>query len=182
MAEGVADCARMVNASKEPWIVWCELNDEGKQLQDAIPESIQVAGADDNDVKESRLLDFSEGRARVLISKSKIAGWGLNWQHCANVAFVGATDSFESYYQSVRRCWRFGQTRPVNVHIFASRFEGAIVPNLKRKEADAIAMAEALSAETRAVMQMSVLGLLRETNPYAPSVAVSAPSWLQTGV
>ena len=98
--------ARMVNASERPWLVWCELNAEGDALEGAITGAIQVAGADDNETKEARIRDFLDGRARVMVSKSSIMGFGLNFQHCADIAFVGVTDSYESYYQAVRRCWR----------------------------------------------------------------------------
>lgn len=98
---------------------------------------------------------------------------------CAhNMAFVGVTDSYEAFYQAVRRCWRFGQTRPVHVHIYASQLEGAIVANLKRKEADAAAMAESLSAETRDAVIESVRGSVRMTNPYNANARVKAPAWL----
>jgi hypothetical protein len=178
MAARIEACAAMVNADRQPWIVWCDLNDEGNQLQAAIPDATQVAGSDDADVKEQRLRDFAEGRARVLISKPKICGWGLNWQHCARIGFVGVTDSWEAYYQAVRRCWRFGQSHEVHAHIFASHLEGAIVANLKRKEADAKTMADSLSAETLAAVQKSVLGLVRESNPYQPRATVQTPAWL----
>ena len=94
---------------------------------------MQIAGADDADVKEQRLHDFAHGKIQVLVSKPSICGFGLNWQHCARMAFVGVTDSFEAYYQAVRRCWRFGQQRPVDVHVFASQQEGAVVANLRRE-------------------------------------------------
>lgn len=176
----VEACAAMVNADAQPWIVWCDLNDEGDALKAAISDAIEVRGSDDPDVKEQRLRDFAEGRARVLISKPSICGWGLNWQHCARIAFVGVTDSWEAYYQAVRRCWRFGQKREVHAHIFASHLEGAIVANLKRKEADAKAMADSLSSETMAAVQKSVLGMVRESNPYEPSKAIIVPAWLQS--
>ena len=95
------------------------------------------------------------------------------------MAFVGVTDSFEAYYQAVRRCWRFGQKRPVDVHIFASEQEGSVVANLARKEADAKTMAESLSAETLEAVRESVLGSSRETNDYAPSVPMAIPSFLR---
>jgi superfamily II DNA or RNA helicase len=176
----VAACAAMVNADRQPWIVWCDLNDEGDALTASIDGAVQVSGSDDADVKEQRLRDFADGKIRVLVTKSKIAGWGLNWQHCARVAFVGVTDSWESYYQAVRRCWRFGQKREVHVHLFASELEGAIASNLKRKEADAKAMADALSAETLASVQQSVLGMVRDTNPYLPAKPITVPAWLTT--
>jgi superfamily II DNA or RNA helicase len=175
----VAECAAMVNADRQPWIVWCDLNAEDDALCAAIPDAVSIRGADDADVKERRLHDFAHGRVRVLVTKPSIAGWGLNWQHCARVAFVGVTDSYEAYYQAVRRCWRFGQKRPVNVHVFASATEGAVVANLQRKELAAKAMAESLSAETLASVRDEVLGVARESNKYAPAQLVGVPAWLR---
>lgn len=174
----VAACAAMVNADAEPWIVWCDLNAEGDALRAAIPGAVEIRGSDDPDVKEQRLIDFAAGRIRVLITKPSIAGFGLNWQHCARMAFVGVTDSWEAYYQAVRRCWRFGQKREVNVHIFASDLEGAIVANLARKERDANAMADALSAETRDAVMQEVTGNTRQSNPYSPARTADIPAWL----
>jgi len=180
LANRVAACAEMANADKQQWIVWCDLNDEGDALTAAIDGAVQVAGSDDPEVKEQRMMDFAAGKIRVLVTKSRIAGWGMNWQNCARVAFVGATDSWESYYQAIRRCWRFGQKREVHAHIFASELEGAIVANLKRKEADAATMADALAAETGAAIKQSVLGLMRESNAYKPARRIVAPNWLRS--
>lgn len=182
MSDRVSVCAEMVNADDQPWIIWCDLNAEGEALRKAIPGSVEICGADDPDEKEKRLLDFTQGRTRVLITKPSIAGFGINMQHCARMAFVGVTDSWESYYQAVRRCWRFGQKRPVNVHVFASDLEGAIVANLARKEKDAKAMAESLAAETHDAVMREVLGSVRKTNSYRANKAVSIPSWLQSEV
>lgn len=174
----VSACAAMVNADAEPWIVWCDLNAEGDALRAAIPDAVEIRGSDDPEVKEQRLLDFAAGRIRVLVTKPSIAGFGLNWQHCARMAFVGVTDSWEAYYQAVRRCWRFGQRREVHVHVFASDLEGAVVNNLQRKERDALAMAEALSAETHDAVMQEVTGVVRQSNPYSPDRTVSIPAWL----
>ena len=174
----VSACAAMVNADAEPWIVWCDLNAEGDALRAAIPGAVEIRGSDDPDVKEQRLIDFAAGRIRVLVTKPSIAGFGLNWQHCARMAFVGVTDSWEAYYQAVRRCWRFGQKREVNVHIFASDLEGAVVNNLRRKERDAQAMADALSAETRDAVMKEVTGVTRQSNPYSPARTADIPAWL----
>ncbi len=173
-------CAEMVNADSEPWIIWCDLNAEADALKSMIPGAIEVRGPDSIEEKEQRLRDFAQGKTRVLITKPSIAGFGLNWQHCANIAFVGVTDSWESYYQAVRRCWRFGQQRPVHVHIYASELEGAVVANLKRKEADALAMSEALSAETRDAMMEAVIGQKRTVNSYNPKQRLTIPTWLTT--
>jgi len=180
MAERVAACAAVVNAQAgEPWVVWCDLNDEGDALTAAINGAVQIAGKDSTEVKEQRLQDFAEGRARVLVSKPSICGWGLNWQHSARMAFVGVTDSFESYYQAVRRCWRFGQSRPVDVHLFSSSQEGAVAANLKRKERDAKEMAESLSAETSAAVFAEVIGkATRETNLHNAGKRVRVPAFL----
>lgn len=179
-ADRVRDCAAIVNAeADEPWVVWCDLNAEGDALEKAINGAVQIAGADSPEVKEQRLADFASGKFRVLVSKPSICGFGLNWQHSARMAFVGVTDSFEAYYQAVRRCWRFGQTRDVHVHVFASDAEGAVVANLKRKERDAQAMAESLSAETRDAVMQEVTGTTRHTNVHSAGQAVQVPSFLK---
>lgn len=180
MEDRVRECAQVVNAEKsEPWVVWCDLNAEGDALTKAIDGAVQISGADDTDTKESRLTDFARGHARVLVSKPSICGWGLNWQHSARMAFVGVTDSYEAYYQAVRRCWRFGQRRDVHVHLFASKAEGAIVANLKRKEREAGEMAEALSAETQASVMAEVVGLTRDTNTHTADRTVAVPAFLE---
>lgn len=180
MEDRVRECAKRVNAEAgEPWVVWCDLNAEGDALTAAIDGAVQIAGSDDVDTKERRLDDFAAGRARVLVSKPSICGWGLNWQHAARMAFVGVTDSYEAYYQAVRRCWRFGQKRDVHVHIFSSKAEGAVVANLKRKEREAGAMADALSAETRDAVMAEVTGSRRETNTHNAARAVDVPAFLR---
>jgi hypothetical protein len=180
LAERVKACAEMVNASNEPWVIWCDLNAEGDALRAAIPGAVEIRGADAEDVKEQRLMDFAAGRIRVLITKASITGWGLNWQHCRNVAFVGVTDSWEAYYQAVRRCYRFGQKREVQVHIFASEQEGSIVANLKRKEADAKAMGDALVTEVLESVKSELFGQTRESNAYQPNQAMNLPLFLRT--
>jgi len=174
----VRACAEKVNASREPWVIWCELNAEGDALTAAIPDAVEIRGSDTTEKKERDLMAFVRGEIRVLVSKSKIAGWGLNFQHCRNVAFVGATDSFEGYYQSIRRCWRFGQKQPVNVFLFVSDIEGAVLRNLQRKEADAKAMFSALSAETSASVRDEVMGQKRQSNDYFPHRSVELPAFL----
>jgi hypothetical protein len=175
----VTAVAELVNRDKkEPWVVWCDLNAEGDALRAAIPDAVEIRGSDDSDEKERRLTDFAHGNIRVLITKPSIAGFGLNWQHCARVAFVGVTDSFEAYYQAVRRCWRFGQRRPVKVYVFAAETEGAVVANLNRKELDALRMAESLSAETLDAVRGSVVGAEREHNEYRPRRPITIPGFL----
>ncbi len=143
----VEAAAELVNASDEPWIVWCDLNSESTALTRAIPDAIEVTGSDDPRVKESRLQAFGAGEARVIVSKPSIAGWGLNWQHCAHVAFVGLSDSWEAFYQAIRRSWRFGQTREVHCYVITSETEGAVVRNIERKERQASEMMAGLVQE-----------------------------------
>lgn len=125
--------ADMVSGSAETWIVWCNTNYEADELVRLLPEAVEVRGSETAAQKERKLDDFTEGRARVIITKPGIAGYGLNWQHCNNVAFVGLSYSFEDFYQALRRSYRFGQTREVNAHVVHATTEGAIVSTVRRK-------------------------------------------------
>lgn len=177
----VKACAALVNKSKEPWVVWCDLNAESEALIAAIPDAIEVTGSMTLEEKENALRAFADGEARVLVSKPSICGFGLNWQHCARMSFVGITDSWESYFQAIRRCWRFGQKRPVEVHVYASEMEGAVVRNLERKAADAEKMAEELSRETAAMVRDEVLtARSRLRNNTNHETKIMLPSWLHT--
>lgn len=142
----VAACAEIVNASNEPFIIWCNLNKEGDAITKAIPGAKQISGADDDEKKEQLLDDFIDGKYRVLVSKSSICGFGMNFQHCNNIAFVGLTDSYEQFYQAVRRCWRFGQTKKVDVHLITAETEAFTLENIKRKDADAERMFKEMTA------------------------------------
>ena len=182
LASRVAMAAEIVaREPSEPWLLWCDLNDEADALVSSIPGAAQIAGSDAADDKEARILDFAEGRLRVLVTKPSIAGFGVNWQHCARVIFVGVTHSWETYYQAVRRCWRFGQTRPVEVHVVTSELEGAVVANLMRKEAAAEEMASAMVAAMGEVQRAEIRGASRESERYVAPV-VRVPSWLASEV
>lgn len=125
--------AELVNNSTEPWIVWCNTNDESEKLAKLIPDAVEIKGSDTAKKKEQAADDFVSGKIRVLISKSGIFGFGMNWQHCRNVAFVGLSYSFESFYQALRRSYRFGQTHEVNAYIINASTEGAIIKNVTEK-------------------------------------------------
>lgn len=174
--EVAADLAR----GNEPVLIWCELNAEGDALAEAIPDSVQVAGADSREDKEDRLLGFADGKYRTLISKASIAGYGMNWQHCARQIFVGASHSYEQTYQAIRRSWRFGQTRPVDVFILRAETDGAIVANYRRKEADAAAMEEETAAIVSESVRASLGAAIREWNEYEPQRDIRLPSWLDS--
>lgn len=181
MSDRIAECARIVaKEPDEPWLVWCDLNDESKALANAIPGAVEVTGSDAPEVKESRMAAFRRGEIRVLVSKPSIAGWGVNWQHCARVCFVGVTHSFEAYYQAVRRTWRFGQTRPVDVYIIASDIEGNVIASLERKQRDAEGMVRGMVANM-ADMSKEQLGPTRRTAiAYVPVETIDIPAWIRT--
>lgn len=161
--------ASLVNHTGEPAIVWCHLNDEGDLLEKLIPDAVQVAGCDSDDAKEDRLTAFADGKARVLITKQKIAGWGMNWQHCNHMTEF-PSHSFEGYYQKVRRCWRFGQKRPVTVDIVTTEGERGILANMKRKADQADEMFSRLIAEMN-----NALAIDRVNNM---TKQIEVPTWL----
>ena len=117
---------------KEPALVWCHMNDEGDLLESLIPDCVQVSGSDSDEKKEEAFIGFARGDIRALVTKPKIGAWGLNFQHCAHVTFF-PSHSFEQYYQGVRRCWRFGQTRSVRVDVITTEGEKSVLQNLQRK-------------------------------------------------
>ena len=137
MAERVSMCADLVNESDEQWLVWCDLNAESEALAKAIGVAVEIQGKHSQEYKENAMLGFSDRQHRVLVTKPSIAGFGMNWQNCHNVAFVGLSDSYEQFYQAIRRCWRFGQEREVNCYIITADTEGAVVANISRKEKQA---------------------------------------------
>lgn len=139
-------------AHKEQALVWCHLKDEGNMLAE-IPDAVQVSGADSDDAKEEKLLAFANGQIRVLVTKPKIGAWGLNFQRCAHVIFF-PSHSFEQYYQGVRRCWRFGQTRPVVVDVVTTEGEHEVMKNLQRKARQADTMFSSLVSEMTRAMKI----------------------------
>ena len=150
----------------EPWLIWTNLNSESQLATSLIPGAVEVAGSDSRDDKESRMLGFSAGTHRVMVSKPSIAGYGMNWQHCPNVVFLGLSDSYEQFYQAVRRVYRFGQTKTVNCYIVISSQEGAVTENIKRKERDAAKMAEEMVNNMHELNQQEVRGV----NTHGPQV------------
>lgn len=147
--ERVERAAELINSSDEQWIAWVGLNDEGRLLAKRVPDSALQEGSDSPDKKIADIEGFQDGDIKVLITKPRIAGFGMNLQNCANMVFVGIGDSYEQYYQCVRRCWRFGQTRPVKAHIVLSDMEAEIYDNVLRKEEQAAEMSDELLANVR---------------------------------
>ena len=163
--------AEIVNRSDEPWIVWCNLNGESEALFKSIDGAVEIRGGHSPEYKEKAMLDFSEGRIKKLITKPSIAGFGMNWQHCCKQAFVGLSDSFEQYYQAVRRCWRFGQKNPVDVYVVTSDTEGAVVANIQRKERDFEAMLSGMISATQEITRGNFRGTRREAAVYESGMA-----------
>lgn len=161
------------------FVWWCSLNSEAELLAKLIPGSVNLHGGMSDDKKESVIADFLDGKTRVLISKTSICGFGLNFQCCAATGFVGLTDSWEAFYQAVRRFWRFGQDREVNCHIIASELEGATVANIKRKEADADRMAASMVLHMADLSSLAVRGSIRDTPNYNPTQEVRLPAFLE---
>ena len=157
----------------EPWIVWCDTDYEADAVRERIPDAEEVRGSMMLAKKESTLDAFSRGELRVLITKPSIAGYGLNWQHCARMAFAGLSFSYENYYQAVRRCWRFGQERPVEVHIAMADTEAAIKRVIDRKAGDHAAMKREMQIAMREAHQAHQ----RKTS-YQPNKEAALPAWL----
>lgn len=178
VAERVALAAQITPADR-PFVWWCNLNSESEALAKAIPGAVELRGSDDDEAKERKLNDFTEGRIRVLVTKASIAGFGMNWQHCRDTGFVGLNDSFEQVFQAIRRFWRFGQTQPVNVHFIAAETEGAVVANLRRKEADADRMAAAMVLHMADLSRAEVTGSVRTVPNYNPQLPMQLPEFLR---
>ncbi len=177
--ERAAACAEIVNQSDTSWINWCNLNSESELLTKLINGSVEIRGSDTNEKKKRVAKEFIAGLVKKLNSKPSIFGWGMNWQHCHNMTFVGLSDSFEELYQAVRRCWRFGQKNPVNVYIITSETEGAVVANIKRKEADFERMLSEMIAATQEITKANIQATRRDVAEYNPRIEMIIPDWLK---
>lgn len=178
--ERVAACAEIVNATDRPFLVWCDLNAESAMLTAAIPGAVEVKGSDKTSHKEKALLDFAAGKIRVLVTKPSICGFGMNWQHCADMVFVGLSDSFEQVFQAIRRCYRFGQYRPVTAHMITSSREGATAENIKRKEADFRKMVSEMVKYTQEILKEDIRATDREIGEYGAQQRIIVPQWLRS--
>jgi hypothetical protein len=166
-------CAMVAELVKhdQPALVWCHLNPEGDQLTRMIPGAVQVSGQDSDEAKEEKLLAFTSGQIRVMVSKPIVFGYGLNLQHCSHETFF-PSHSFQEYYQAVRRCWRFGQTRPVRIDMVTSEGERGVLANMQRKAEQAETMFSKL------VELMNDHLNIRRDKPFIASAEM--PSWLPT--
>jgi hypothetical protein len=169
--------ADMVNNSDDKWLVWCDLNDEANLANKLIDNSVNVQGSDSDEYKAKNMLDFANGDLKCLITKPKIAGYGMNWQICHKVIFLGLSDSFEAFYQAVRRCWRFGQTEDVDVYVIISYCEGAVLDNVQRKQGEADKMKQNLIELTKDLTKRELTATSRITSEYQPSITMILPKW-----
>lgn len=169
IAQRAKACADLINGNRQPWLIWCNLNAESEQLTKRIDGAVEIRGSDKPDDKSARMMGFTTGDITRLVTKPSIAGFGMNWQHCANVAFVGLSDSYEQFYQATRRCWRFGQTQPVNVYVITADTEGAVVANINRKEEDAKRMAENMVKHMADLSSEQLHGQQRTRDEYVTS-------------
>ncbi|MDD2315683.1 MAG: DNA methyltransferase [Proteiniphilum sp.] len=158
--------AEIANSLNEPVILWCDLNDESKELTNKITGAVEIKGSHKNEYKKDKLMGFAKGEYQKLVTKPSIAGFGMNWQHCSKMIFTGLSDSFEQYYQAVRRCWRAGQTKDVDVWIVTSKREGAVVENIKRKEALFDEMLNGMIAATQDIAKENIKATKREEAIY----------------
>lgn len=168
-----------VTPNDRPFVWWCNLNAEAESIAKGIPGAVNLHGSLTDDEKERIIIAFLAGEIQTLVTKASICGFGLNFQCCADTGFVGLNDSWEQFYQAVRRFWRFGQTQPVNCHLIAAETEGATVANLRRKEADADRMAAAMVAHMADISSTHVRGSKRTVANYQPRKPVILPSFLQ---
>ena len=169
--------AEIVNGSDDSWLVWCDRNGESSYTKKNT-RCIEITGSDKPDKKEQKLLGFASGDIDSIVSKPKIAGFGMNWQRCHNMIFLGLSDSYESFYQAVRRCWRFGQKNEVHVHIVIAETEGNVLANIQRKEKDSIIMRDAMIANMTDIQNKEIRSTKANKTDYLPTKEIIIPSFL----
>lgn len=173
-----AKVAEIVAAEPDEfWLIWCDTDYEADALTDLIPGSLNLKGSDKESIKEQKLTGFSSGNIRRLITKPTVAGFGLNWQHCARMAFIGLSYSYEQYYQAVRRCWRFGQQREVHAHVVMAEGEAAILKTNERKQLQHQQMQAAMRAAINKTHELTIT-TNKQLKPFTGSKKLQAPSWL----
>lgn len=183
VAERVDKTVELVTAEAQQWLIWVGRNDEGRQvsarLADAGRSAVLVEGSDTPEVKAQALKAFADGEIQVLVTKPSIAGWGMNFQGCSRMAFVGVDDSWESYYQAIRRCWRFGQRHPVHCYVVLADVQEPIFSNLMRKEAQAREMTKELVANVAEYERAEIAARSTGPDPYAPKAELKIPDFME---
>lgn len=164
-------------ADDNQWVFWCNLNAESEALAKRL-DAVEIRGETSEEERERIILGFMDGSIRRVVTKGAIWGFGLNLQHCQNTALVGLSDSYEMFYQIVRRFWRFGQKKPVNAHVIISDLEGAVLANIKRKESDAKRMADEMIHHMADISSIEIKGSKKQTLTYNPTQTMRLPKWL----
>ncbi len=174
----IVKAAELANETKEQFLVWCELNPEATAVTKLINGAVEVKGNDSPEDKADRLMAFAHGDIRVLVTKPRIAAMGMNFQRSHRQIWVGATNSWEKFYQGIRRQQRFGQRETVRVDVISSELEGIVLENLQRRQADAERMADEMSAMTMQYVRANIKSAARDVSLYNPTKPMMIPSWL----
>lgn len=173
------EAADLINKTHDRWVCWVNLNAEGKAVTKYVNDIVEIAGRHSNEIKVDRMTKFATGEIRRIVTKPKIAGLGMNWQICNNAAFIGLSDSWEQFYQAVRRIWRFGQKKKVNIHIFIEEREVSVLKNIQRKDEQAQQMIQNMIQYT-SILTRKELGQSKRTYvKYAPTITMELPKWIR---
>lgn len=176
--ERVKAVCEIANATNEQVLVWCDFNDESALTSKNINGAVEVKGSDSDEHKIKAMMGFANGDIRVLVSKPSICGYGMNWQNCHNEIFVGLSDSFEKFYQALRRCLRFGQIHPVNAYLVVSEAEGAVKDNIERKQQQAVKFMNEMSKRTKDILMADINSTTRMIDKYIAPERMVLPSWI----
>jgi hypothetical protein len=168
--------ANLINNSNDQWLIWCGFNEESQLLTKLIKGAKEVAGSTEYELRKQLMLGFSSKEVLRLVTKPKIAGFGMNWQNCNNMAFVGLSDSWEQFYQATRRVWRFGQKKEVNCHIIIEEREGAVLKNIKRKDLQAQHMMQNIIALTKDITKQEINNKVIEKTQ--SKIQMKLPLWM----
>lgn len=177
--EDRTDKAKELTENGEQWLIWVDYNDESEILKKKISDCVEIKGADDPERKAQASIDFANGDIRCLVSKPSIFGFGSNFQSCHNEIFCGLSDSYERFYQAIRRCWRFGQTEEVNAYIILSEKELSVLENIKRKQAQMDEMQKQMTALMKEVTLSEIKHTTRITTNYIPDKELEIPGFLK---
>lgn len=170
----------LVYGTEEQWLIWCDYNYEADALREVLPNSVEVRGSDTSEFKEENLLAFAEGKIERLITKPSIASMGLNYQSCNNMIFFGLSDSYEKFYQAIKRCHRFGQTKEVNVYVVIGEKEIAVLNNIKKKQEDAETMKREMIKYANNIKNLESASKIKKVKTYDDKLKVemTLPSWM----
>jgi superfamily II DNA/RNA helicase len=178
ISERVDKCAELISSIDDYAVIWCNLNAESEAIAKALDDTVELKGSLTDDRKEAILRDFSRGNIKRLVTKASISGFGMNWQHCHNTAFLGLNDSYEQVYQAIRRFYRFGQKHAVNAHFIAAETEGQVVKNIERKEKQFLEMQSKMIEHMKDLNEVNAHGSLRNKTKYENTINMKLPTWI----